>query len=589
MFGGADSAAREVLVAKKTVSDRKTRRETAARLGAGMLAGAGFNLEGGTEGRHSVFDTKASTQDASDSSDQEDEKHLAPSLHRCSSFNSDTVFPPRFDAPSPPSNAMSKPSFLAKAVAVFCCLVASSSPFAVADDEDSPNILFILADDLAWSDLGCYGHPWHDTPHLDQLASEGARFTQAYSPAPICSASRASILTGKTPARLQFEFVTKNEPGRQKIDFPTPMSAPPLTLNLPLKERTIAECLKDEGYQTAFFGKWHVSSHHERYLGWSPTHGPVKQGFEIAEEDYGAHPYDWKRSPIETITEVGKFASDSMVQRVADFLRQEHDRPYFAMASSFYVHTPVRTPCQWLREKYDARVPSDSKKRKNRIEYAAFLETFDHHVGQILDSLEESGQADRTIVVFCSDNGGHPEYTANAPLRGSKWNLYEGGIRVPMIVRWPDVVQPQTEIERPVIGYDLLPTMVDWAGGNPPKCDGESFADSLRGKSSATGEPRSLIWHFPYYHPEKGFAKAPDSIGIDDFATSRTRPQSAIRRGRYKLLQFAEDNRVELYDLSSDIGEQKDLSTQQAELTSQLRRELQRTLQQHNARFPVAK
>jgi len=228
-------------------------------------------------------------------------------------------------------------------------------------------------------------------------------------------------------------------------------------------------------------------------------------------------------------------------------------------------------------------------RRNNRIEYAAFLETFDHHVGQILNSLEASGRADRTIVILNSDNGGHPEYTANAPLRGSKWNLYEGGIRVPMIVRWPGVVQPKTEIDRPVIGYDLLPTMVALAGGNPPKCDGESFAGSLRGDSPPTNEQHSLIWHFPYYHPENGFAKAPDSIGIDDFATSRTRPQSAIRRGQFKLLQFAEDNRVELYDLSNDIGELHDLSTQQADLASELQQELRQTLTRQNARFPMAK
>ncbi|MFG0265732.1 MAG: sulfatase [Rhodopirellula sp. JB055] len=480
---------------------------------------------------------------------------------------------------------MPKPSFRAGAAAAVLCFVALLPSFATAETSAQPNILFILADDLAWSDLGCYGHPWHDTPHLDRLASEGARFTQAYSPAPICSASRASILTGKTPARLHFEFVTKNEPGRQKVDFQTPLSAPPLTLNLPLAERTIAECLTDEGYQTAFFGKWHVSSHHQRYLGWSPTHGPAQQGFQIAEEDYGAHPYVWKRSPVETITEVGRFAPDSMVDRVSDFLRKKHDRPYFAMASSFYVHTPVRTPCQWLREKYEARVPSDSKKRKNRIEYAAFLETFDHHVGQILEALEASGQADQTIVVFYSDNGGHPEYTANAPLRGSKWNLYEGGIRVPMMVRWPGKIAGQTVIDAPVIGYDLLPTMVDWAGGEPPTCDGQSFASGMRDPSQTKSNERSLIWHFPYYHPEKGFAKAPDSIGVDDFLTSRTRPQSAIRREQYKLLQFAENNRVELYDLKREISEQRDLSTERPDLAAKLQRELKETLKRQNARF----
>ncbi|PHQ36932.1 sulfatase [Rhodopirellula bahusiensis] len=483
---------------------------------------------------------------------------------------------------------MPEPTFLSRAAVTVLCIVALAPAFATAETSNRPNILFILADDLAWSDLGCYGHPWHDTPHLDRLASDGVRFTQAYSPAPICSASRASILTGKTPARLHFEFVTKNEPGQQKIDLPTLLSAPPLTLNLPLAERTIAECLNDEGYQTAFFGKWHVSSHHQRYLGWSPTHGPKQQGFEVAEEDYGAHPYNWKRSPVEPITEVGTFAPDSMVDRVGDFLRKQHDRPYFAMASSFYVHTPVRTPCRWLREKYDARVPSNSKRRKNRIEYAAFLETFDHHVGQILESLDASGQADQTIVVFYSDNGGHPEYTANAPLRGSKWNLYEGGIRVPMMVRWPDKIAGKTVNDQPVIGYDLLPTMIDWAGGDPPECDGESIATAMHGQAKTTSNERSLIWHFPYYHPETGFAKAPDSIGVDDFTTSRTRPQSAIRRGRYKLLQFAEDDRVELYDLDTDIGEQNDLSSEQPDLAAKLRQELQETLTRQNARFATA-
>lgn len=485
------------------------------------------------------------------------------------------------------------------ALSLLSSFAFSASIHAVAEEASSPpNILFILADDLAWSDLGCYGHPWHRTPHLDKLAANGNRFTQAYAPAPICSASRASILTGKTPARLNFEFVTKNEPGHQKVDLATPLTAPPFTLNLPLHEQTIAERLSEFGYQTAFFGKWHLNPHHKRYLGWSPTHGPSSQGFHVAEEDFGAHPYAWKQSPVETIRESGEFAKDTMVEKVCQYLQKDHERPFFAMASSFYVHTPVRTPCQWLRDHYEQRIPDDSPRRKQRIEYAAFLETFDHHVGQILAALDNAGQSERTIVVFLSDNGGHPEYTANAPLRGSKWNLYEGGIRVPMIVRLPKQLARRT-IEQPVVGYDLLPTMLEWAGSNADpsirstkdmeQIDGTSFASLLDPSSDRPANTqRNLLWHFPYYHPETGFAKAPESIGIDDFVTSRTRPQSAIRRGKYKLLHFAEDDRIELYDLSKDIGEQRDLSGEQADIARRLRDELQDELKRSNARFATA-
>ncbi|MCA9084256.1 MAG: sulfatase-like hydrolase/transferase, partial [Planctomycetaceae bacterium] len=345
-------------------------------------------------------------------------------------------------------------------LAAWLCLCSFSlSMFSdvTAAEVGSPNILFILADDLAWADPHCYGHPWHATPNIDRLASLGMRFTQAYAPAPICSASRAAILTGKTPARLNFEFVTRDKPGDQEIDAPTLLRAPPLTLNLPAAEVTMAEVLRDCGYQTAFFGKWHVSAHHQRYLGWSPTHGPRQQGFEVAEEDFGSHPYSWGKTPPETINEAGWFPEDSMVRRVTEFLQREHDRPWFVMASQFYVHTPVKTPCHWLLEKYEQLIPAGTPSRKQRIAYAAFVETLDHYVGRIIDAVPSEDRAN-TVIVFTSDNGGHPEYAANGPLRGSKWNLYEGGIRVPLVVRWPHGFQGGSVCHGPVTGCDLMPT-----------------------------------------------------------------------------------------------------------------------------------
>ncbi len=467
-------------------------------------------------------------------------------------------------------------------------LFAASAP--VAADEttqpaERPNILLILVDDLAWSDPAIAGHPWHKTPNIDRLAGQGLMFTQGYAPAPICSASRASILTGKTTARLGFEFVTKNEPGRQKIDMPTQLTAPPLKLNLPLDEETIAERLGRLGYTTAFFGKWHLNAHHKRYLGWSPTHGPIQQGFQFAVEDFGAHPYAWKQNQPPKIDQPGKFDNDSMVNHVCEFLGREHEAPFFAMVSSFYVHTPVKTSCRWLIRKYESIVPANTPNRERRIAYAAFLETLDHHVGRILDSLDESGSRDRTLVVFTSDNGGHPDFTANGPLRGSKWNLYEGGVRVPLIVHWPGRTRSNAKSELPVIGYDLLSTFVDAAGGDAENVDGISLLPAFDDPDHH--DERALIWHFPYYHPEEGYAKAREKIGVNDFAVSKTRPQSAIRKGRHKLLYSYEEQRSELYDLSQDIGEQIDLSRERPEVAIALQAELEQQLQRMDARHAV--
>ncbi len=454
-----------------------------------------------------------------------------------------------------------------------------------------PNIVFILADDLAWSDLGCYGHAWHETPNLDRLASEGIRFTDAYAPAPICSASRASILTGKTPARLQFEFVTKNEPGRQQRLPGQQLDTPPYTLYLPLEESTIAELLQHDGYATAFFGKWHLNPHHNGYLGWSPTLGPRQQGFQTATEGFGSHPYGYPKRSTELprIVASGVFPSDSVTDHAVEFLSQDHHRPFFLMVSHFYVHTPVDTRCDWLLEKYESKVPGNAPARNNRVKYGAFVETLDHYVGQLIRDLDEAGHRDDTLVVFTSDNGGHPEYASNSPLRGSKWNLYEGGIRVPMIARWPKVIPAGRTSSTPVVGYDLLPTFADVGSGElrstiADDVDGHSLAGVFRDPGLVI--ERDLYWHFPYYHPERGYGESIDSIGVDDFAISKTKPQSAIRRGKHKLLRFYEDQAIELYDLSDDVGESDDLRDRRRGVADDLANSLGDYLRQVEARIP---
>jgi iduronate 2-sulfatase len=420
-----------------------------------------------------------------------------------------------------------------------------------------PNIVFVLADDLSWSDPGCYGNPLHDTPNLDRLAAQGMRFTDGYSPAPICSASRAALLTGRSPARLNFEFVTKDRPGRQPGNHR--MKTPPYTMNLPLEEVTFAERLKEAGYVTGFSGKWHLNQHHQRYLGWSPTHGPKAQGFDHAIETFGSHPYGYqpKNPGIDPAIKPGEFPRDSVTDNAIAFMRQNREQPFLLYLCHYYVHTPVKTLSQWLLDKYEARIPKDSKQRKNRVRYGAFVETLDHHVGQIMGAIDELGLAEETLFVFTADNGGHPEYAANGPLRGSKWNLYEGGIRVPFIVRWPGRTKAGEVTDEPVIGTDLFPTFLEVAGARRDEqreIDGVSLASFLRG-GEMPERTQPMVWHFPYYHPEKKFGEQLRKIGVNDFAVSQTFPQSAIRVGKYKLMRFYEARAEEFYNLRERIDE----------------------------------
>ncbi|HYD83682.1 MAG TPA: sulfatase-like hydrolase/transferase, partial [Opitutus sp.] len=269
------------------------------------------------------------------------------------------------------------------------------------------------------------------------------------------------------------------------------------------------------------------------------------------------------------------------------FIHERKDGPFFLYLSQYYVHTPIRTRTPWLTEKYRAKLPADAS--PDRAVYAGMVETLDHLVGRVLQAIDEAGVAENTLVVFMSDNGGHPEYAANGPLRGSKWNVYEGGIRVPFIVRWPGRVAAGSVSDTPIIGSDLMPTLSAVAGTTPPAgvpMDGVNIMPLLSGaKSVERSQP--IVWHFPYYHPEGKFAEAKPDIGIDDFKTSQTRPQSAIRMGNYTLIHFYENDRDELYDLADDLGEQNDISAARPKKARKLRAKLDDYLQAVGARLPT--
>ncbi len=467
--------------------------------------------------------------------------------------------------------------------------VLASAAAALATTRPRPNILFILADDLGWRDLRCYGSPWHDTPHLDRLAREGMRFTNGYAAAPICSASRVALLTGRSPARLGFEFVTKSANAKPPAGLP--LRTPPYPLNLPLSEVTAGEVFAAAGYATGFFGKWHVNEHHGGYLGWSPTHGPRQQGYRAGDSEFGLHPYTYREKPAEKtqLLAAGDYGTDALTNKAIAFLCERRVGPFFLTVSHYFVHDPIHTRAPWLVEKYRARFPPDVD--PSRIEYAAMVETLDHLVGRLLGALDILELTASTLVVFTSDNGGHPVYAANGPLRGSKWNLYEGGVRVPWIVRHPGQVPAGAVSDAPFIGTDLLPTLTAATGATLPAgvaLDGRNVLHLWRG-GTPTAEERAwpLIWHFPYYHPETGFAKARRAIGVDDFAVSQTRPQSALRSGDWKLVHFYEDDRDELYHLADDLSEQRDLVVREPARRRELRRQLDEHLRTVGARLPT--
>ena len=421
-----------------------------------------------------------------------------------------------------------------------------------------PNVVLVLVDDLGWMDLGCQGSQFYETPRIDALAAEGVRFSQAYSNCPVCSPSRAALITGQNPGRVGFTgHITAI--GRHRYPERGAIVPPEDFMYLRHEFNSLAEVLRGVGYVSASIGKWHLG--HEPY--WPREHGfdinvaghthgsPASYFFPYQQPEQAWNPdmpnLDLARSSA------GEYLTDRLTDESLKFIEANKDRQFFLYLSHYAVHTPLQAP-EHLVRKYESKMAA-SDSGKNAV-YAAMVETVDDSVGRILDALEALGIDDRTVVIVASDNGGLDTVTDNAPLRAGKGHLYEGGIRVPLIVRWPGRGVPGTIEGEPVTNADLYPFIAEVGGVDPhslPALDGRSLASLIeRGE----WDSRDLVWYYPHYSPQ---ARAPGA---------------AILSGGYKLLEFYDPPHVELYRLDDDIGERAELSGQFPRIAEELQAKL---------------
>lgn len=434
---------------------------------------------------------------------------------------------------------------------------------------DRPNIVVIMADDLGWKDIHCYGNELVDTPHLDQLAREGMRFTDAYAASPVCSPTRAAMMTGQAPARLH---LTNHAPGH-KDGFTlegSDLAEAENIRNLPLSHVTIAERLKEADYVTAHIGKWHLSYHPrqgdpngEREQALRPEH----QGFDVniggcfrgGPPSYFA-PY---RIPALEDGEEGEYLPERLADDAIAFIRENREGPFYLNWWPYSVHYPIEAPPK-LVEKYKAR-----EGLRDPV-YAAMAEGMDTAIGRFLATLDELGLREETLVIFKSDNGGYNG--DNRPLRGFKGMIFEGGIRIPWIVRWPGVVEAGSTCGTPVISMDCYPTLLEAAGlerSAGKVLDGESLVPLLRQEADAFGRD-TIYFHYPNYAFHK-----------------RNRLASAVRSRNYKLIHRYADDSIELYDLDKDIGERRNLAERRPRVASELKGKLDAWLKETGAKFPA--
>jgi arylsulfatase A-like enzyme len=422
-------------------------------------------------------------------------------------------------------------------------LGASAEPAAAADAPERPNIVFILVDDMSWADPVCYGNQYYETPNIDRLAARGMRFTDGYAACPVCSPTRASILSGKYPARLD---LTDWIPGWRRQN--RLLLGPKVLQHLPNEEITVAEALSAAGYATGSVGKWHLGG---------KGHLPEDQGFDVnvagtaAGSPAGGY-YLPNRMKLPGAKK-GEYLTDRLSLEGCEFIESHKQGPFFLYLSHHSVHTPIQGKPE-LVEKYKKKFaevdPAVRKRLRLNPSYAAMVQSADESVGRVLDTLDELGIAEETIVFFMSDNGGLSSVTSNAPLREGKGHIYEGGIREPLIVCWPGVVRPGSECSVPVSSVDFYPTILQMAGvdddapRNAP-LDGVSLVPLLREEGNLHRD--ALFWHYPHYSPQRGV------------------PAAAIRQGDFKLIEFFEDGHLELYNLADDIGEQNNLAEEMPE------------------------
>ncbi len=430
-----------------------------------------------------------------------------------------------------------------------------------SDTSDSqPNIVLILADDLGYSDLSSFGSDFFRTPNLDALGEQGMRFTDAYANSPNCAPTRAALLSGQYAPRTGIYTVNspRRGPEAQRKLIPAKNKR-----TLDAKVVTLAESLQAAGYATCHVGKWH--------LGEGATTGPEGQGFDVnIGGNHKGHPASYfspYRNPNLTDGPKGEYLTHRLTDEAIEFISKPREQPFFLYLPYYTVHTPIQPRGEDLGQ-IEKRTPG---KVHNNIRYGAMVEGMDRQVGRILTTLETLEAEDNTIVIFLSDNGGKSPETDMLPLRGSKGMLYEGGIRVPMIVRWPGMVPPDSTSAQPVLSIDLYPTLVKAAGGTLPAgpIDGVDLGPLLRDPNTDLGRD-AIFWHFPaYLNGYRGMADEGYRPGW------RATPSSALRAGDWKLIEYFEDGSCQLFNLAEDPGEQSDLSKEnpkkKAELLERLR------------------
>jgi arylsulfatase A-like enzyme len=430
---------------------------------------------------------------------------------------------------------------------------------AAAEAADRPNVIVILVDDLGWADLGCMGNKLHETPHLDRLAADGVRFTQAYSACTVCSPTRAALLTGKYPARLHLtDWIAGHAAPKAKL------LPPEWTKQLPLEETTLAEELRSAGYATAAIGKWHLGG---------KGFGPREQGFDVNRGgDHRGQPPSYVspyRLPELADGPAGEFLTDRECNEALEFIRAHREQPFFVYLPHYAVHQPIAGKPAVVA-KYRAKAPELPPERAT---YAALLESVDDSVGRIRGALEEMGLTDRTLIVFTSDNGGlttgAKPPTDNAPLRAGKGSPYEGGVRVPLLLAWPGHIAAGKTDDTPVASIDVFPTIAALTGiQTPADLDGQSLAPLLTGQGKLARE--ALYWHYPHYHP------------------GGARPYGAVRAGQLKLIQHDEDGHLELFDLAADPGEAANVANERPAETAKLAQQLADWRKGVGAQLPVS-
>ncbi len=454
-------------------------------------------------------------------------------------------------------------------LAVMTVIFSCGSPAPEAAKPEKLNFLVLLADDLGWTDLGCYGSDLYETPNIDVLAADGVRFTQGYAASTVCSPTRAAIMTGMYPGRTHVtDFITGGVRPKAKLRVPD------WTMQLDHGHTSLAEAMKAAGYRTAHIGKWHLMPRNEPEV--MADYLPQRHGFEIniGGNEWGApgsyfHPYSSRTRKVGELPPGGKdgdYLTDRLTDEALKVLDEFVDDPFFMYFAYYTVHTPIQAKEDDIA-RFEPKVREDARHRN--ATYAAMTASLDRSVGRLRARLDELGISDNTVIIFTGDNGGLDREgpdgrmgnpTENHPLRAGKGSAYEGGVRTPAIYYWPGVTKAGTVSAEPVIAVDIYPTVLDIAGvdgdsSHNGNVDGISLAPILR-DSSASLERETLFWHYPHYH------------------NGGATPHSAIRDGDWRLVEFYEDERIELYDLKNDVGEERDLALEMPDKAEELRRKL---------------